>query len=43
MFYYNTITKQRKSSNAVPDSGIYVHNNGKAYVEIKFLAELEDF
>lgn len=43
MYYYNSVTKQRKSSNACPDSGVYVHHAGKSYVEIKFLAEYDDF
>ena len=43
MFYYNSHTKQRKTSRAVDDSGVYVHNCGKGYVQIKFLAEMEDF
>jgi hypothetical protein len=39
MFYYCPLTKQRKSSNAIPDAGIYVHNTGKVgYVEVKFMA-----
>ena len=40
MYYYNSITKQRKSSGAVPEEGVYVHHGGQAYIEIKFLAEL---
>ena len=43
MFYFSSITKQRKTSGAIPEGGIYVHNNGRGYVEIKFLAEYEDF
>ena len=43
MYYYSSATKQRKSSNACPEGGIYVHHSGKSYVEIKFLAEFEDF
>jgi len=39
-FYFSSITKQRKTSGAVPEDGIYVHNNGRGYVEIKFVAEL---
>jgi predicted metalloprotease len=42
-FYYSSITKQRKTSGCIPEEGIYVHSNGKAYVEIKFAAEFEDF
>jgi hypothetical protein len=39
MFYYNSSTKERRSSAAVPEEGMYVYNSGKAYTEIKFLAE----
>lgn len=42
-YYYNSTTKQRKTSGAMPDDGLYVHHNGKGYVEVKFIAELEDF
>ena len=42
-YYYNSTTKQRKPSGAIPDDGLYVHQNGKGYVEVKFIAELEDF
>lgn len=43
LFYFSSVTKQRKSTGAVPEGGIYVHNNGRGYAEIKFLVELEDF
>ena len=43
MFYYSSITKQRKTSGAIPEEGVYVHHNGKGYLEMKFVAELEDF
>ena len=42
MYYYNSTTKKLKSSNAVPDEGIYVHGTNNA-VELKFFAEYEDF
>ena len=33
MYYYNSGTKQQKSSGAIPEEGLYVHhNNGNAYV-----------
>ncbi len=32
MYYYNSITKQRKTSGAIPEEGIYVHNSGQAYI-----------
>jgi len=44
MLYYNSLTKQRKTSGAVPEEGLYLHTNGEAsYIEMKFYAELEDF
>jgi hypothetical protein len=43
MFYYNSVSKERRNSATVPDEGIYVYNNGRAFTEIKFLAEFEDF
>jgi hypothetical protein len=30
MFYYSSITKQKKSSGAVSDDGIYLHTSGEA-------------
>lgn len=41
--YYNSVTKHRKSTGAVPEEGVYVHHSGIGYTELKFLAELEDF
>lgn len=32
MFYYSSITKQRKTSGAVPEEGLYVHHNGNGYI-----------
>lgn len=32
MHYYNSITKQRRSSGAVPEEGVYVHHNGQGYL-----------
>lgn len=43
MFYYNTSTKERRSSAIIPEEGVFIYNNGKGYTEIKFLAEYEDF
>ncbi len=43
MFYYNSTSKERRNSSAIPEEGIYVYNNGRAFTEIKFLAEFEDF
>lgn len=43
MYYYNSVTKQRKTSGAIPEEGVYVHHLDKGYTEIKFYAELEDF
>lgn len=42
MYYYNSANKKLKSSNAVPDEGIYVHGAATT-VELKFFAEFEDF
>lgn len=39
MYYYSSITKQKKSSGAIPEDGLYINNNGSTYMEIKFLAE----
>ena len=39
LFYYSSVTKQRKTSGAIPEGGIYVHNNGRAYTEVKFVAD----
>jgi hypothetical protein len=43
MFYYNSTSKERRSSGVVPEEGVYVYSNGRAFTEIKFLAEFEDF
>lgn len=43
MYYYNSVTKQRKTSGAIPEEGVYVHHLDIGYAEIKFYAELEDF
>jgi hypothetical protein len=43
MFYYNSASKERRNSAAAPEEGIYVYNSGRAFTEIKFLAEFEDF
>lgn len=42
MYYYNSTTKQLKSSNAVPEEGVYVHGTNTA-VDLKFFAEFLDF
>lgn len=42
MHYYNSTTKQLKSSNAVPEEGVYVHG-ANTTVELKFFAEFLDF
>jgi cytochrome oxidase Cu insertion factor (SCO1/SenC/PrrC family) len=31
-YYYSSITKQRKSTAAVPEEGVYVHHSGTAYL-----------
>ena len=40
MEHYNSLTKERKSSKAVPDDGVFInHNNDACYTEIRFFAE----
>lgn len=43
MYYYNSATKEKRSSGAIPEDGVYIYNSGRGYTEIKFLAEYEDF
>ena len=44
MYYYNSVTKERKTSGAVPEEGLNLHHTGSGiYSEIKFMAELEDY
>ena len=44
MFYFNSATKERKTSGAMPEEGLVLHHNGEGVsFEVKFFAELEDY
>lgn len=44
MFYMNSATKERKTSGAVPEEGLYLHHTGQGVsFEVKFLAQLNDY
>lgn len=36
MYYYNSLTKQKKNSKAIPDEGLYINNgNDSSFVEMR--------
>lgn len=44
LWYYNTVTKQRKNSKTIPDEGLnLMHNGDSVYTEVRFLVDQEDF
>ena len=44
MFYFNSATKERKTSGAMPEEGLTLHHTGQGVsFEVRFFGELEDY
>ena len=43
MFYYNSATKEKKNSKAIPEDGVFLnHSNDSCYIELRFFSDQEE-